>query len=101
MGGGHQAAACALEQHHAQLRFQLPDVAAYCGLACGQGARGRHQAAVVQRGQKRADQGPVEVSGMHMCMSGVRFKAIVYGVGCFHNRSHGAGGRRPMEFPHA
>jgi len=58
---GHEAAAGALEQHLAQLRLELGDLAAKGGLAGLQGPGRAQQAAVVQRGQEGAHQAPVEV----------------------------------------
>jgi hypothetical protein len=63
-GRGLQAPAGALEQHRAQLRLQLGDMAAHGGLAGLQGARRAQQATVLQHGQEGAHQVPVE-RGIH------------------------------------
>ena len=65
MRRGHQATAGALEQHHAELRLQFANVPSHRGLARGELARRTHETAPVQRGQKGADQRPVEIAGIH------------------------------------
>ncbi len=63
-GRGLQAPPRALEQHHAQLRLQVGNVAAHGGLARLQRTGRAQQAAVLQHGQKGLDQAPVE-RGIH------------------------------------